>query len=459
MLAAALATIVTIGPALVAIPDEPGAEVVTTGSVVQAVVADLEGDGRREILALVGGEGGSIRLIGWGGGTDGWQPMGLPIGVAAPSNDPQVTWIGTPVRLIVRRVAGAERVTLIRQPQFLDGDPGEPCCLLLHDVVVEDGRLRVIQAAPRTAAVEAMWAVDLDGDAIDELVATRSLPPLGGISFPAETLLYRWSEDQFSVLESRLEVGSGDTPFLLGDSDGRPGDELGLIATLGRPALYRLSLGDGGNLVVDDAGVTADAAAAVAIDEGRGVVLLSGGALSVHPWPPGAGLEPPIGQVPMADATILGSVELAGTESVVVWQTFGGDRVHAFGLPGLAPPRFGAITRSPAAAAFGASVVKPFVGPIPGGGVDGQPALVYGGRLLAPWPQVTPEPFTGVRFAAMAGAEPIGLVGPGRSQVALLHSPGGPSVMDPRGGRLDQPVELPDAALTVAALEQALSPE
>jgi hypothetical protein len=31
--------------------------------------------------------------------------------------------------------------------------------------------------------------------------------------------------------------------------------------------------------------------------------------------------------------------------------------------------------------------------------------------------------------------------------------------MDPRGGRLDQPVELPDAALTVAALEQALSPE
>ena len=83
MLAAALAIVVTVGPALVAIPDEPGAEVVATGPVVQAVVADLNGDGAREILALVGGDGGSIRLVGWRDGADGWQPMGLPIGVAA----------------------------------------------------------------------------------------------------------------------------------------------------------------------------------------------------------------------------------------------------------------------------------------------------------------------------------------------------------------------------------------
>jgi hypothetical protein len=459
MLAAALAIVLTIGPALVAIPDEPGAEVVASGSLVQAVVADLDGDGAREILALVGGDGGSIRLVGWRDGADGWLPMGLPIAVAAASNDPQVTWIGTPVRLVVRRVAGADHVTLVRQPEFLDGDPAERCCLLLHDVVAEDGRLRVIQATPRTGAVDAVWAVDLDGDVVDELVASRSLPPLGGISFPTEILVYRWADDRFTVTESRLEVGSGDTPFLLGDSDGRPGDELGLIATLGRPALYRLSLGSGDGLVVEDAGMTADAAAAVATEDGRGVAVLAGGALAVHSWPAGAALEPPIAQVPMADATILGTAELAGTESIVVRQTVGADRVHAFGLPTLLPPRFGAITRSPAAAAFGSGPVSPYVGPIPGGGADGRPALIYGGRLLASWPPVTPEPFTGVRLAAMAGAQPIGVVGPDRSEIAMLHAVDVPSVIDARGGRLDMPRVQPDAALTVAPFEQALTPE
>jgi hypothetical protein len=282
MLAAALALVITAGPALVAIPDEPGAEVVAAGSLVQAVVADVDADGAREILALVAGDDGTIRLVGWRDGDGGWEPMGLPIAVAAPSNDPQVTWIGTPARLVVRRVADAERVTLVRQPEFLDGEAGERCCLLLHDIVVEAGRLRVAQAAPRVRAVDAVWTVDLDGDTVDELVATRSLLPVGGISYPTESLVYRWASDRLTLTESRLEIGSGDTPFLLGDSDGRPGEELGLIATQGRPALYRLSLGTGDGLVAEDAGTTADAAAAVTIAAGRGVALLAGGGLAVH---------------------------------------------------------------------------------------------------------------------------------------------------------------------------------
>ncbi len=456
---AALALVVTIGPALVAIPDEPGSEVVVEGSLVQAVTGDIDGDGAREIVVLEGGEAGALRVQGWRDGPDGWQPLGLPIAVSGPSNDPQVTWIGTPARLLVRRVPGAERVTLVRQPEFLDGDPGVRCCLMLHDVVIDDGRLRVVQVAQRANSVDAVLAVDLDGDATDELVATRSLPPLGDISYPTEVLVHRWVDDRFRVTESRLEIGSGDSPFLLGDSDGRPGDELGLIATLGRPALYRLALGEGDALVSEDAGITVDGVAAVPIDEGQGVAVLAQRTLAVHPWPSGGPLEPPIAQVPMGAGAILGTVELAGVESIVVRQTDGGDRVHAFGLPTLAPPRFGAITRSPAAAAFGSGLAAPFVGPIPGGGIDGRPAIVYGGRLLASSPPMTPEPFTGVRVAAMAGAQPIGLVGPDRSDLVLLHSSGRPEPIDPRGGRLDPPrVEL-DAALTVAPFALALEPE
>ena len=45
----------------------------------------------------------------------------------------------TPVRLLVRRVDGAERVTVASQPHFEEIDVGDPCCLLLHDLVIEPG--------------------------------------------------------------------------------------------------------------------------------------------------------------------------------------------------------------------------------------------------------------------------------------------------------------------------------
>ncbi len=158
------------------------------------------------------------------------------------------------------------------------------------------------------------------------------------------------------------------------------------------------------------------------------------------------------------DATFLGTVTLAGVDTVLVRQTVGGDRVHALGLPGLIPPRFGAIARSPAAAAFGSGPVAPYVGPLPGGGPEGEAAVVYGGRLLSSWPQSSPEPFTGVRFATLAGAQPIGLVGSDRSDIALMHGTSAPPA-DPRGGRLEAPTLAERSAVSVSPLDLALDPE
>src|SRR5690606_31574282 len=158
------------------------------------------------------------------------------------------------------------------------------------------------------------------------------------------------------------------TPFILGDTDGRAGEELAIIATLGRPELHRISLGAGDELVMENAGLVAAAATAVPIDEGRGVAVLTGaGTLGVHPWPFGEELEAPVAQRLLPDGELLGVVEMDGLPRLVARQPGTADRLHILGLPNLTPPRFGAVTRTPAAAAFLSGPVSSHVGPIPRG--------------------------------------------------------------------------------------------
>lgn len=459
MLAAGtLATLLIVGPALVAIPDEPRAEVLVEGALYQALAADLDGDGPREIVVLTNGDGSTIAASAWRDAPSGWSRIGQPLEVLPSGTVPGVARLGSPMRLVVRSVDGRDRVTLIRQPAYAEDAEGEPgCCLLIDDLRLEGSALRLVPVAPSRTSVDAAWVIDLDGDGTDELVTTTSVPPLGDTSYPTDARVHRWSGDRFVIRDTRLAVGSGDTPFPLGDSDGRPGDELAIIATLGRAALYRVSLGPDDALVTEEAGPVALGATAVPLGDERGIALLNlGGTLSVNAWPADEPLEPPLAEVPMEDARILGSVSLAGTESLIVRQARGGDRVHAFGLPALAPPRFGAIARSPGAAAFGSGPVMPFVGSLPGGGPDGSAAILSGGRYLGPGTGPDEVRATGLPFAALAGAQPIGLVGHDGGQLALLHAPDAVlAPIDPRGGRMDPPILHSAAAVTVAPLELA----
>jgi hypothetical protein len=460
LVAVALALLLPMGPALVAIPDEPGARVLLEGDVYQAVAADLDGDGARDIVILRRDGARSIVAEGWRQAGESWSALGEPVEVVPP-DEGVVTWTGTPARLLVRSIGGADRVTLVRQPIDRRSDLDPSCCLRLDDVVPHGGGMRLAQVAEPSAAVDAVHVLDLDGDGTDEVVTSRSIPPLGDISYPTAISVLRWGGERFSAHEGELPVGSGDTPFFLGDSDGRPGDELGIIATLGRAALYRVSQPPPGSddiLAVEDAGLVAEDAVAVPVGAGRGIAILARGTIAVQAWPSAEPLEPPISEVPMGEAVFLGTVALDGTESVIARQTVGGDRIHAFGLPDLAPPRFGAITRSPAAAAFASGPTLPYVGLLPGGGPDGQPAIVYGGRLLSSAAPPQAEPFSGVRFATMAGSQPIGIVGADAGQLALLHGALGPAI-DPRGGRLDPPTLNMASAISVAPFELALSPE
>ena len=452
----------SVSPLLVAVPDEAGAQVLTETPTYQAVAVDLDGDSAREVVALVRGGGTSILADAWRAGDDGWERIGPPAEVVprGAAEQAALRWPGAPVRLLVRRVGGGERVTLVRQPASAEPDLELPCCLLLHDLVVTDGALRLVQVAPSADVVDAVFVLDLDGDDTDELVTTRSVPPLGDTSYPTATAVYRWNGEAFDAPALKeLTVGSGDTPFLLGDTDGVGGSELGIIATRGRPALYRVRLAPGDGLVADDAGTVATDALAVPAAGGRGVAVLGGAGLALHRWPVGGPLDAAFVSVPFGEGTFLGTVDLAGEERVVVRQTVGADRLHVLGLPGLTPPRFGAVTRSPAAATFASGPVTPYVGPLPGGTASGDPAIIYGGRLLpadAP-PEVAPS---GVGWiATLAGAQPIGLVGPGAATLALLHTPLNVPPIDPAGGRLDPPLLHVASAVTVAPLGVTTDPE
>jgi hypothetical protein len=467
MLPAVLAAVIAvIGPvlppapptAIPVVPDEPDAFVLPEAATYQAVAADLDGDGAREIVRLVAGEGTAIEAEAWGEGGDGWSLIGQ-IEVAPSSalgGTGVIVWAGAPVRLLVRHTTASDIVTVVRQPSYRDADPDEPCCLRLSDLRLDGDRLRLVDVADPALSVDAVFAIDMDGDAIDELVTTRSLPPLGDIGFPTQALVYRWTGDDFSPpVATELRVGSGDLPFRLGDSDDRPGDELAVISRISTARLYRIALRLGDQLVTEDTGIVATDARAVPIGDGRGIAVIDrAGTVTVHAWPADADPGAPLGSAIVPDGAIIGTISVGGDDRLMVRQP-SPEALHALFLPDLTYIRATGITRSPAAAAFASGPVVPFFGRLPGGGPDGETMVVFEGRIM---PVNTgddaPFPPGGTELApAMAAAQPIGLVGDGQ-WLALLHSHLAAPPLDPAGGVLAPPIAAPASAVSLVRFAQ-----
>ncbi|MGI8830160.1 MAG: hypothetical protein ACR2I5_10385 [Candidatus Limnocylindria bacterium] len=412
--------------AISALPDEPGSVVLPDAPILQSVAADIDGDGRREIVRLIRGPDDSVLAEAWTEGPQTWSRMGEAVEAVPPSRigariDP--VYLATPVQLLVRHVDGAERVTIAIQPHFEQIDVGPPCCLVLHDLGARDGALVRLSVADPSNFADALLVIDLDGDGTDELLSTQSLPPLGDLEFPTLARVHRWSGDAFGrPTETRLSIGSGLSPILLGDSDGLPGDEAAILSGPPGPRqMYRLQLGDADTLVVDAGGVAADGAIAIERNGGRGVAFVNPiDGLVLARWPAGGLIADATVGIGVRGARIVGAV--SATASRIVIHDPGTEALHLLDVSGGAAPAATTVTRSPAAATLSETPLSAFSGPIPGGGVDAEPAVIHQGRLI-------PSPF-GSEFDAtsvissLAGAQPVGLVGD-RDLVALDHAPRG----------------------------------
>ncbi|MGQ0607834.1 MAG: hypothetical protein ACT4OQ_05140 [Chloroflexota bacterium] len=447
--------------AIAAAPDEPGAIVLPDAAILQTVVADLDADGAREVVRLVRGDGDAVLAEVWGRSAGAWDLRGAPVEVVPPSRvGPRIDRVyqSTPVRLLVRLVDGTERVTVASQPHFEEIDVGPPCCLVLHDVGIEDGSaVRRPVSGPSDFAT-AVIVIDLDGDGTDELLSTESLPPAGDISYPVDARVHRWSGSEFDdPTETRLPIGSGDTPFLLGDSDGLPGEEAAIISTLGPPGMFRVRLAEGDRLEVDAAGITADQAIAVPLDDTRGVAVVGPVVgLMVAAWPAGEPVSAPFAEAFITDGRIVGTTTVDDQPRLVVHQATSG-ALHLLGLPNLLPPQGVTITRSPAAAAFADLPLAPFSGRLPGGGIDGEPAIIHAGRLI---PSLVDADRSGTSVVAtLAGAAPVGLVGAGRDLIVLHHGSVGGTAQGAGGGSLVVPTIQDGAWTSVAPFELTRQPE
>jgi hypothetical protein len=469
VLSLAVGTASWLGPATLAapaVPDEPGALMLPERQTYQAVVADLDGRRSRDLVRLVHGVLGSIQVEVWRHGASGWARVGGDLEVIpelANGSQANLIYAGTPARLIVRVAEGREHVTIVRQPRFADRGDGPPCCLHIHDIVIVDDEPRLRQVGSATTGVDAVLALDLDGDGTDELLATRSLPPLGRTAYPMEAYVYRWDGDRFGEPTlTTLPVGSGNVPFVLGDTDGLPGVEAGIITTAAQGVLYRLVLGPEDTLRAESSGVVVQAATAVPIGDERGVALigpLTG--LAVHPWPPGSRLGESAGRRDLTRGRFVELIELQSGPALLVEQS-DPVAVHVLSLPSLAAAPGITLTRSPGAASLDRGPLDAYRGPLPRGGLDGGPAAIYAGHLLPAAGAGGPAPFPALEVAgtvAFGGAEPIGLAGPGRGWLALLHGGRSPAPLDPLGGRLDAPALRAASGIALVPLALAQQEE
>lgn len=439
------------------VPAEPDTFVLPEAGTYQAVVVDVDGDGTRELARLIVGERGSMVVEIWRWADGGWQPAGPGVEVVPgrPTGaQGNVEYAGAPVRLLVRRIDGVDRLTLVRQPRIEEPGIDDSCCLILDDLVVEDGTPRLRSVAPRDDAVDAISAIDLDGDGTDELLATRSLPPAGDIAYPTDARVLRWTGEDFTTTATQLPVGSGDSPFVLGDSDGLPGEEAAIVSTLGGPGLYRISLDAGDRLRVDAAELVATGATAVPLGEGRGVAVAgSAFGLRVAPWPPGGPIGEPVAVRAGPDVVLRGALTVDGQPALAL--RLGSDATtELVAVDTLAPLTAEPVVPSAAADLARGGPLSPFVGWLPRGGPDGAPRLLVEGNLVPALDGRRPA-----LAPAFAGMQPIGLLGPDRTWLATLSAPLRLAPLDPRGGRLDAPVLQPGSGVVIVPASSLELPE
>jgi hypothetical protein len=433
-----------------------------------AIVADVDGDGTRELVGLVPwATNPGLQAIEVFAMQDG-QPVSRGQVQLARAAAPDDTFAGNnpdesallplgvnePARLLALRIGADERV-LVATMQGSTTDPGieRSCCLTLWWLSLDRNGATDLQFIQNTAA-SAAWivAADMDGDGTDELAVVETPDPV--LPAASRIRVLRWNGADFTILTADAGEGLISGPLtVLGDSDGIPGDEVGYTALPGTfdqvaATLHRISLVDGrlraewtllpeaGNLL------------AIPGPDGARIVLVARGDTYALRWPagtPGASVE----STSARGGTPLGVLGAGDQARILVLRG---------GVVDLLDARLVSrqiVPGGAAAARFAASSWPPFHGELPGGEDFGRPALVFGGHLItAPPPQGGRAQIR--EIAALPGRVPVGLFGAGNRWAAVATGVSLPA--DRRGGPLTA-VGARSSGLYVTATATLLGPE
>jgi hypothetical protein len=442
---------------------------VLPGVTVTAIVGDVDGDGIRELVRLTPRDGdvGHVAVEVVSIGSDGRPQLHgqallergagveehLQPGPRPDEHNLLPARIDEPARLLAWHLSGVEQVlavaigTLVARP---------PCCLTIWRVGVSGGATVLSATGDADGGAEQIRAVDMDADGTDELVVVRAAEAIS---------VLRWVDGEFLALDSSLTPPNLGPLLALGESDGRPGDEVGAIASSGTEAgsaiLQRISLDEAGRLRTERADLPFDGGlvALPGPNGGRLVLASEFSGTSLLRWPAGAAV------IEVEARSALRGFPLAalGAGEGARLLLFRGEVVTVL-APDLRPERVG-VPRGEATAAFGLMRSLPYQGPLPGGLPGGEGAFLLRGRMLAV--MRTPDPTGALQerlVAALPGIFPVGVVGPGGAWMALAEPT---SLARPRGfdatregGQLVEPAGPARDILTVVArTETVLSPE
>ena len=287
--------------------------------------------------------------------------------------------------------------------------------------------------------------------------STQSLTPAGDVTFPDRGARASLDRRAFGPpVLTALPVGSGDAPFLLGDSDGFPARRRRSLDARAHGPLPDRGCVEGDELVVDPAGLTADQALAVPIAGGRGVAMAGPVVgLIVAPGRPASPVSCAVADLAAVRRALLGTVATEGEPRLAVHRPSSA-RCTCSACRSCLRCAATSIARSLGRRSLSpARRPTPYVGLLPGGRTVA--AVIHAGRLIAP--TADGDPSTPTPIATLAGAEPIGLVGrrdrPRRSTTRR-------SARQPRtlgGGRWPFPPPLPLAWTSIVPFDLVRSPE
>ncbi|MGH2457023.1 MAG: hypothetical protein ACRDHD_12300, partial [Candidatus Limnocylindria bacterium] len=353
-----------------------------------------------------------------------------------------------PARLLAWRRDGREEVLAVAVGT--DGLP-RACCLTIWRVgLAGSGQVELELLGDLQLSAEWIRAVDLDGDGTDEVVLLE--PATASRADSRDIRVLRW-EGTFRVSPNlNLAARSDPRLVLLGDSDGLPGDEVGVIP--GRldarsAELSRLAMATDGSVTVERTALpfAGDVVPLRGSNGGRLVLASDDDGTALLRWPSGA-----------ARAVVERTSARQGRPVMVLGSGTAARLVldRGAGVVDLLDPTLMARQRvagGPAASRFRLSSRQPYVGPLPGGLAGADASFIVRGRVVS----VTGGRVDGQPIAALPGMEPVGLFGPEMGWAAIVSGAG--VAADRTGGRLAPAEAIAADPIGVVPAGELLAPE